>query len=79
MRAGFDSVNAVECALAAQEGGASAITVHGRTREQGYSGKCNIEIIQRVCATVKVPVIGNGDIASGPRRPQYALSRAAQA
>ena len=65
MRAGFDSVNAVECALAAQEGGASAITVHGRTREQGYSGKCNIEIIQRVCATVKVPVIGNGDIASG--------------
>lgn len=73
IRMGFDSPNAVECALAAQEGGASAITVHGRTREQGYSGKCNLEIIRKVCAAVKVPVIGNGDVSSG-RDAQNMLS-----
>ena len=73
LRAGFDSLNAVECALAAQEGGASAVTVHGRTREQGYSGRCNMDIIEKVCAAVKVPVIGNGDVSSG-RDAQNMLS-----
>lgn len=73
IRAGFDIPNAVECALAAQEGGVSAITVHGRTSEQGYSGKCNLEIIKKVCTAVKVPVIGNGDIVSG-RDAQNMLS-----
>lgn len=73
LRAGFDSFNAVECALAAQEGGASAVTVHGRTREQGYSGRCNMDIIEKVCAAVKVPVIGNGDVSSG-RDAQIMLS-----
>ena len=73
LRAGFDSLNAVECALAAQEGGASAVTVHGRTREQGYSGRCNMDIIEKVCAAVKVPVIGNGDVSSG-RDAQIMLS-----
>lgn len=56
IRMGFDSPNAVECALAAQEGGASAITVHGRTREQGYSGKCNLEIIRKVSQRLKSPL-----------------------
>lgn len=66
LRAGFDCFNAVECALAAQEGGAAAVTVHGRTREQGYSGRSNIEWIARVCESAAVPVIGNGDVSDGP-------------
>lgn len=64
IRSGWDSnsINAVEVAKICEEAGASAITVHGRTRSQGYSGKCDLEIIKKVKENVKIPVIGNGDI-----------------
>lgn len=59
-----NTINAPIVAKICEEAGASAITVHGRTKQQGYSGSCNQEIIKAVKEAVKIPVIGNGDITS---------------
>lgn len=57
-----DSVNAVETALLAQKAGAAAVTVHGRTRKQMYSGTVDYDIIRSVKQALDIPVIGNGDV-----------------
>lgn len=66
IRKGFekDSNNAVEVAKICEQNGADAITVHGRTREQYYSGRSDLDVIKAVKESVSVPVIGNGDIIS---------------
>ncbi len=64
IRKGWDDslVNAVEMAQIAEKNGASAVTVHGRTRQQFYSGTADLDIIKAVKQSVSIPVIGNGDI-----------------
>lgn len=66
IRSGWDekSINAVEIAKVIEKAGASAITVHPRTRAQGYAGFSNWDIIKQVKESVSIPVIGNGDITS---------------
>lgn len=65
-RKGWDetAINAVEIAKIAEAAGVSAITVHGRTRDQFYAGKADWQIIKAVKSAVKIPVIGNGDVFS---------------
>lgn len=66
IRSGWDenSINALEIAKIVEDGGASAITVHPRTRNQGYSGKSDWSIIKEIKNELSIPVIGNGDIKS---------------
>ena len=70
-RKGWNSENIVACEMAqiAQDSGASAVTIHGRTRQEYYSGVADWDIIKRVKNSVRIPVIGNGDI----RSPEDAL------
>lgn len=66
IRSGWDDkhINAVEVAKKIESAGASAIAIHARTRSQGYSGSANWNIIKEVKQSVKIPVIGNGDITT---------------
>lgn len=66
IRAGWSSssINAPEVAKICEQAGADAITVHGRTKEQGYSGNNNLDVIKAVKESVNIPVIGNGDVVS---------------
>ncbi len=68
IRSGWDvkSINAVEVAKRIEKAGACAITVHARTRAQGYSGLADWDVIKAVKENVNIPVIGNGDVVDGP-------------
>jgi len=72
IRKGFDEehINAPKIAYIAQESGAAAVTVHGRTREEYYAGHADWDIIARVKEKVSIPVIGNGDVINGETAKQ---------
>lgn len=67
IRKGWDENNivAVEAAKLIEKAGASAITIHGRTRQEFYTGTADLEIIKQVKQAVNIPVIGNGDVVDG--------------
>ena len=67
LRSGIDKehINAVECALAAEEGGASMICLHGRTRVQMYGGEADRKIIEKVKKSLQIPLFANGDVTTG--------------
>ena len=62
IRLGYEKTNHIQIAKEIEDSGASLITVHGRTAKQKYSGKANFNAIQEIYETLKIPVIGNGDI-----------------
>jgi nifR3 family TIM-barrel protein len=68
MRIGWDqqSINAVQVVRILEDCGVAAVAIHGRTRSQGYSGLANWDVIGECAGAVRIPVIGNGDLASGP-------------
>ena len=68
LRTGYDHAhqNVVDCAKAAEAGGASMIAVHGRTRPQMYAGETDWSKIAEVVQAVSIPVVGNGDVTDGP-------------
>ncbi len=76
MRTGWrqDNKNAPRIALAAQEAGVQMVTIHGRTREQGYKGQAEYDTIAAVKAALKIPVVANGDITT-PERARDVLAK----
>ncbi len=81
LRLGIDSqhINVCECAVAAEEGGAALVTVHGRTRVEMYSGKANYSEIAKVKKCLHIPVVANGDICSGQDAARALLETGADA
>ncbi len=71
LRLGFDTVNALEVALALQEAGAALLTVHGRTAAQKYSGEADWNAVADVAAQLNIPVVGSGDVTTRAQFERY--------